>query len=182
MAPAFGLAEVKGLLPYFMDSTTKACELCFHLILKPNSSLCHQMADKWNDIIENSESGYSAVVDANMWLGKAALDTYVPVSTLSLCGLQINFILRIGAGAFDYDFGALDEADNPLTKSYTDIMYGHLSSPVVHISHHANHLPCSPVLRPSGTPPNYSFSSCPLRDGSQDCSHGFTITPVIPEC
>ena len=84
MAPAFGLAEVKGLLPYFMDSTTKACELCFHLILKPNSSLCHQMADKWNDIIENSESGYSAVVDANMWLGKAALDTYVPVSTLSL--------------------------------------------------------------------------------------------------
>ena len=169
MAPAFGLAEVKSLLPYFMDSTTKACELCFHLILKPNSSLCHQMADKWNDIIENSESGYSAVVDANMWLGKAALDTYVLVSTLSLCGLQINFILRIGAGAFDYDFGALDEADNPLTKSYTDIMCGHLSSPfAVQVSHGADHLPFSPGLRPSGIHLDYSFSSYPSRDGSQD--------------
>ena len=160
MSPAFGLAEVKGLLPYFMDSITKACELCFDMILKANSSLCHQMADRWNDIIENSESGYSAVVDVNMWLGKAALDTYVPVSTLGLCGLQTNFISRIGAGAFDYDFGALDETDNPLTKSYTDIMCGHLSSPpVVQVSHRANRLPCSPVLRPSGTPPDYSFSS-----------------------
>ena len=31
---------------------------------------------------------------------------------------------RIGAGAFEYDFGALDDADNQLAKSYTDIMYG----------------------------------------------------------
>lgn len=29
---------------------------------------------------------------------------------------------RIGAGAFDYDFGALDDVDNPLTKSYTNVM------------------------------------------------------------
>ena len=92
MAPAFGLAEVKGLLPYFMDSTTKACELCFHLILKPNSSLCHQMADKWNDIIENSKSGYSAVVDVNMWVGKATLDACVPVPLLSVHGLQTKFL------------------------------------------------------------------------------------------
>ena len=35
---------------------------------------------------------------------------------------------RIGAGAFDYDFGALDDTDNLLTKSYTDIMYEHLPS------------------------------------------------------
>ena len=27
MAPAFGLVEAKSLLPYFMDSATKACEL-----------------------------------------------------------------------------------------------------------------------------------------------------------
>jgi len=27
MAPAFGLAEAKGLLPYFMDAATKAREL-----------------------------------------------------------------------------------------------------------------------------------------------------------
>jgi len=26
-------------------------------------------------------------------------------------------------GAFDYEFGALDDLDNPLTKSYTDLVY-----------------------------------------------------------
>jgi len=38
------------------------------------------MVDKWNDIIENSKTGYSALIDVNMWLGKATLDAYVPVS------------------------------------------------------------------------------------------------------
>ena len=45
------------------------------------------------------------------------------------CGLTVGSPLkRIGAGAFDYDFGALDDSDNPLTKSYSDIMYDHLPS------------------------------------------------------
>lgn len=30
---------------------------------------------------------------------------------------------RIGAGAFDYDFGALDGLDNPLTRTYDDAAY-----------------------------------------------------------
>jgi len=33
MAPAFGLVEAKGLLPYFMDAVTKARELRLHLHL-----------------------------------------------------------------------------------------------------------------------------------------------------
>ena len=37
-----------------------------------------------------------------------------------------SLLKRIGAGAFDYDFGALDDADNPLTKSYADLMYDDL--------------------------------------------------------
>ena len=81
MAPAFGLVEAKGLLPYFTDSVTKACELRFNSILKVDSSPCHQMADRWGNIIENSKSGYSAVVDVNMWLGKATLDACVPVTS-----------------------------------------------------------------------------------------------------
>ena len=161
MSPAFGLVEAKGLLPYFMESVTKARELPLHSISKTNSGP-HQMADKWNSILGNSKSGDSAIIDVNMWLGQAALDAYVPVPAPGACRPQTNFIPRIGAGAFDYDFGALDETDNPLTKSYTDIMCGHLSSPpVVQVSHRANHLPCSLALRPSGTPPDYSFSSCP---------------------
>ena len=40
---------------------------------------CHQMASKWSAIIENSVSGHSAVIDVNMWLGKATLDACVLV-------------------------------------------------------------------------------------------------------
>ena len=36
------------------------------------------------------------------------------------------FLKRFGTGAFDYDFGALDETDNQLTKSYMNVMYDHL--------------------------------------------------------
>lgn len=38
MAPAFGLVEAKALLPYFMDSVTKARELHFYLILEVDLS------------------------------------------------------------------------------------------------------------------------------------------------
>ena len=34
MAPAFGPVEVKGLLPHFMDTAAKACELRLYLVLK----------------------------------------------------------------------------------------------------------------------------------------------------
>ena len=86
------------------------------------------------------------------------------------CGLTVNsFLKRIGAGAFEYDFGALDGADNPLAKSYQNLMYGYLSSPpVVQGSRSANRPPRSLVLRRSGIHPDYSFSSCPSRDSSQD--------------
>ena len=30
---------------------------------------------------------------------------------------------RIGAGAFEYDFGALENTDNKLTKSYKHLLY-----------------------------------------------------------
>ena len=79
MAPAFGLVEAKGLLPYFMESVTKARELGWHLISKANSDP-DQMADKWSNILENSRSGNSAIIDVNMWLGKAALDACVCLS------------------------------------------------------------------------------------------------------
>jgi len=91
-----------------------------------------QLADKWSGITENSGSGYSAVIDVTMWLGKATLDAYVPVLEFGLRGLRTTHELispkRIGAGAFDYDFGALDGIDNPFTKSYTNLVYDHLSS------------------------------------------------------
>ena len=39
------------------------------------------------------------------------------------------FFFTVPLGAFDYDFGALDNLDNPLTKSYTDLVYSTLGAP-----------------------------------------------------
>jgi hypothetical protein len=30
---------------------------------------------------------------------------------------------RIGTGAFEYEFGALDDSDNPLAKTYYNLLY-----------------------------------------------------------
>ena len=142
------------------------------------------MADKWGDIIAHGESGYSAVIDVNMWFGKATLDVYVLASAPVGDGLTVNLSpKRIGAGAFDYDFGALDDADNPLTKSYTNVMYDcQCLTSAVQGSCHADRLPRSPVLRPSGFHPNYFSCSCPLWGGSRDCSRGYATSRVILGC
>ena len=76
------------------------------------------MADKWSSIIENGKSGDSAIADVSEWLGKATLDACALVLASSVHGTWTKYFERIGAGAFEYDFGALDDADNPLTKSY----------------------------------------------------------------
>jgi len=39
------------------------------------------------------------------------------------------FHLHFQSGAFDYEFGALDGLDNPLTKSYTDLVYSTFGTP-----------------------------------------------------
>jgi len=144
------------------------------------------MADKWSDIIANSKSGSSTTVDVSAWLGKATLDAYVQVlvSGMDERRLIVNSHLeRIGAGAFGYDFGALDETDNSFTKSYQNLLYDHLPlSPIVQGSRHANRLTRSLVSSPSGIPLDHSSSSWQSRNGSQGCSHGYTITPAILEC
>ena len=121
------------------------------------------MADKWGAIIENDKSGQSATIDVNAWLGKATLDACVLVSVFGVHGLRANRELisqRIGAGGFDYDFGALDDADNSFTKSYTDLMYDNLSpSSVVQGSRRANCQPYTLASPLSGTPLGYFFSS-----------------------
>jgi len=90
MAPAFGLVEAKGLLPHFMDSATKVCDLHLYLSWRLTRVPHRQMADKWSNIIERGKSGRSAVIDANLWFGRATLDVYVLVSAFGVCGLRTN--------------------------------------------------------------------------------------------
>jgi len=163
MAPAFGLVEAKGLLPYFMDTADKAHELHLHLVSNADQGPRYQMGDKWNGILENSESGNSVTIDVNTWLGKATLDACVLPPPLGRHGLWINHKLisqRVGAGAFEYDFGTLDATDNPLAKSCINLMCDHLPlSSTVRGSHHTDHPDDSLDSRHSGTPLDYSFSS-----------------------
>ena len=73
------------------------------------------------------------------------------------CELTVNTSLkRVGAGAFGYDFGALDDADNALTKSYMDIMYDRLPLiPATQGSCRTNNPLRSLGLRPSATVLDY---------------------------
>ena len=50
----------------------------------------NQMADKWSAIIENSTSGHSAIIDVNVWLGKATLDACVMAFAFCMRGLRVN--------------------------------------------------------------------------------------------
>lgn len=85
MAPAFGPVEAKGLLPYFMDSAAKVRRSRSHLMMRADLGPFNQMVDRWDEIIENGKSGYSAVVDVNMWFGKAVLDACVWTSASAVC-------------------------------------------------------------------------------------------------
>ena len=41
----------------------------------------------------------------------------------------MNHELHFPSGAFDYEFAALDNLDNPLTKSYMDLVYSTFGTP-----------------------------------------------------
>lgn len=60
------------------------------------------MSGKWQDLISTSRS-QSVVVDVQAWIARATLDI-------------------IGEAAFDYQFGALNNADNELTKTYNNVL------------------------------------------------------------
>ena len=161
---AFGPNEAKRFVPHATDAATKAREFRWYSFLssKADTSSCCQMVDKWNDIIGNSESGSSIVIDASGWLGKATLDACVLASALGVRRLRTDLISHLtsfGVGAFGYDFGALDEKDNQLTKSYMNVMYDHLRlASAVQGSPHVNHLSRHIAMRPLGSPPDCSFS------------------------
>jgi len=65
----------------------------------------NSLADKWHDAVSDGESGQAAIINVYSWFGKATLDA-------------------IGEGAFGYDFGALESADNKFAKSYANMAFG----------------------------------------------------------
>ena len=133
MNPAFSLTETKGLLPSFAESATKVRvsprQSCISVDLASA-----QLADKWHESVETEGSGESLVTDVHSWFAKATLDAYVaPLLCYLLSHLKVhNGSNSIGAGAFDYDFGALDGADNALARTYANLLYASTPTPRKH--------------------------------------------------
>ncbi|KAF9787463.1 cytochrome P450 [Thelephora terrestris] len=57
----------------------------------------------WKDICLNAPDGVPVTLDIAEWLGRAALD-------------------MIGKAVFEYEFGALDRLDNPITTTYLNLV------------------------------------------------------------
>lgn len=73
--------------------------------LYPHFTRCaDSVVDKWHEILSNTEPERATVIDMHHWFEKAMLDA-------------------IGAGAFDYDFGAVEDADNKYTRSYRKLSF-----------------------------------------------------------
>ncbi|KAF9645980.1 cytochrome P450 [Thelephora ganbajun] len=71
----------------------------------------NSLADKWHEAISSGKPGQAVIIDINSWLSKATLDA-------------------IGAGAFGYDFGALENTDNKLAKSYVNLTFAVVGMPL----------------------------------------------------
>ncbi|KAF9779010.1 cytochrome P450 [Thelephora terrestris] len=87
----------RAMAPAFGVFEAKALYPCF---VRCSNSL----AEKWHETLSTAGSGRAAIIDVHSWLSKATLDA-------------------IGAGAFDYDFGALENTDNKFTKSYANLLF-----------------------------------------------------------
>ncbi|PBK93679.1 cytochrome P450 [Armillaria gallica] len=100
-----GLLNVEGeqhrrqrkiMTPGFGSSEAKAFVPVF-------LSYASKMANKWRDMI-SMDATETITVDIPEWTSRATLDA-------------------IGEAAFDYQFGALDNAENELTNTYTNLVF-----------------------------------------------------------
>ncbi|EGO00602.1 hypothetical protein SERLA73DRAFT_104941 [Serpula lacrymans var. lacrymans S7.3] len=92
----------KVMLPGFGMPETKA--------LVPIFSRCaEQLTTQWKDILDDEKSG-EKVFNVSAWMARATLDA-------------------LGLGAFDYNFGAMDNADNELKRAYSNLLADLFGSP-----------------------------------------------------
>ena len=61
------------------------------------------MVRLWSDLV-NASRDESIILDLPSWISRAALDA-------------------IGLAAFDHEFGALDDGDNELSRSFRNILF-----------------------------------------------------------
>ncbi|KAJ7198475.1 cytochrome P450 [Mycena pura] len=92
----------KVMLPGFSSSEVKALLPLFF-------SYAAQLGTKWKEMIGNT-ADQSVVLDVTGWASRATLDA-------------------IGEAAFDYSFGAMENADNPVGSAYSNVFMDTFASP-----------------------------------------------------
>ncbi|KDQ56231.1 hypothetical protein JAAARDRAFT_158180 [Jaapia argillacea MUCL 33604] len=111
----------KVMLPAFGAPETKA-------LLPVFQSVAEQMTSKWKDILDVSDS-QSVELNVTSYLTRATLDA-------------------IGIGAFDYNFGAMEDGNNPVVRAYSNLLvdtFGRPSALRIFAQGIMHHVP-SPIL------------------------------------
>ena len=62
-----------------------------------------QLTQKWKDEVIATDPSGSPMIDVTRWMSRMTLDV-------------------IGEAGFDYNFGALDDSNNPLSAVYKDLL------------------------------------------------------------
>jgi cytochrome P450 len=109
----------KILAPAFALTETKTYIPIFH-------QTAQKLCNMWKDVIKEGNKG-QVTIEVSRWLSRATLDA-------------------LGKAAFDYEFGALDNAENKLAKAYENLMtdaYAVTSSGKVFVQQLLGHLPPS---------------------------------------
>lgn len=77
------------------------------------------MTSRWRDLIGSAEG--SAVINIQAWFTRATLDVIGDGMLSLITGMKQRSDVGYTV-AFDYRFGALDEAENELTMAYSNMM------------------------------------------------------------
>ena len=108
--PAFGIAEAKTYIPWFLQGASKVrnSSSLLYSMLKSNC----QLTERWKDMIDKSAES-SLTISIAPWLHRATLDI-LGESTSS----PLPFILFTPTASFGYEFNTLVDDSNALANQY----------------------------------------------------------------
>jgi alkylphenol/PAH-inducible cytochrome P450 monooxygenase len=79
-----------------------------------------KLAQKWKDEVISADPSGEPMFNVHKWLSRTTMDAIGQ-------GMLLSFQMRTNAysyiAGFDFDFGALDNIENPLSKVYDNLLY-----------------------------------------------------------
>ncbi|PPQ93679.1 LOW QUALITY PROTEIN: hypothetical protein CVT25_012738 [Psilocybe cyanescens] len=116
--------ECKAFVPIFRRVGSESPAL----LSLPSSNLMQPLTAQWSDILASS-SDQCAVFNVASWLSRATMDSIGEGDDVLLCYYFARYLTFCLIAAFDYQFGALQNADDEFMKAYFGLMSDTLGSP-----------------------------------------------------